>query len=74
MSTCAALRKRTRLVLFATMIGFMGTLVLVIVLISELMPFSVIEQQRSTDRSTPIGWVIFTIALMGGYARYRLGS
>jgi len=62
------------LALFTTLVGFIGTLVLAIVLLSALMPHFLIEQQRISDRPAPIGWIIFIIALIGGYIGYRIGS
>jgi hypothetical protein len=60
--------------LFTAVIGFIGTLVLAIVLTSELTPYSFIEHQRASDRPAPIGWILFIVALTGGYVGYRLGS
>jgi hypothetical protein len=62
------------LALFAALVGFIGTLVLAIVLLSGLMPHSLVEQQRISDRPAPIGWIIFLVALIGGYIGYRVGS
>jgi hypothetical protein len=53
--------------LFTALIGFIGTLVLAIVCLSAVMP-------RKSDRPAPIGWVLFIVALIGGYIGYRFGA
>ena len=61
--------------LFTALVGFLGTLVLAVVLLSELMPRSLAEWQRATeDRPLLVGWIIFAIAVVGGYIGYHLGS
>jgi hypothetical protein len=53
--------------LFTALIGFIGTLVLAIVCLSAVIP-------RKSDRPAPIGWVLFIVALIGGYIGYRFGA
>jgi hypothetical protein len=61
--------------IFTAIIGFLGTLVLTIVLMSELMPASFIEWQRgSKNRPVLVGFCIFVVAWIGAYIGYRLGS
>jgi hypothetical protein len=55
------------LALLSSLIGFLATIVLAIVLMSGLMP-------RLSDRPAPIGWIILIVALIGGYIGYRLGG
>jgi hypothetical protein len=60
--------------LFTAIIGFLGTLVLTIVLMSELMPRSFVDRQRAKNRLALVGFCIFAIAWIGAYIGYRLGS
>jgi hypothetical protein len=61
--------------IFAAIIGFLGTLVLTLVLLTEFLPRSLAEWQRgSKNRLALVGFCIFVIAWIGGYIAYRLGS
>jgi hypothetical protein len=59
---------------FLALVGFLGTIVLAIVVTSELLPYSVVERHRGSDRPAPIGWIMFVVSLIGAYIGYRLGS
>jgi hypothetical protein len=61
--------------LLTAVIGFLATLVLVIVLMNELMPRAFAEWQRgSRNRLVLVGFLIFVIAWIGAYIGYRLGT
>jgi hypothetical protein len=61
--------------IFTAIIGFLGTLVLTLVLMTEFLPCSFAEWQRgSKNRLVLVGFCIFVIAWIGGYIGYRLGS
>jgi hypothetical protein len=63
------------LALITAIIGFLGTLVLTVVLMSEFMPRSFAEWQRgSRNRLVLVGFCIFAIAWIGAYIGYRLGN
>lgn len=61
--------------LLTAVIGFLATLVLVIVLMNELMPRAFAEWQRgSRNCLVLVGFLIFVIAWIGAYIGYRLGT
>ena len=61
--------------IFTAIIGFLGTLLLTLVLMTEFLPRSLTEWQRgSKNRLVLVGVCIFVIAWIGGYIGYRLGS
>jgi hypothetical protein len=61
--------------IFSAIIGFLGTLVLTLILMTECLPRSFAEWQRdSKSRLVLVGFCIFFIAWIGGYIGYRLGS
>jgi hypothetical protein len=61
------------LALFTVLVGFLGTLVLV--LMSELIPRSFAEWRcESEKRHTLLEFCMLAITLIGGYIGYRLGS
>ena len=63
------------LALITALVGFLGTLVLTIVLMSEFMPRFFAEWQRgSRNRLVLVGFCMFAIAWIGAYIGYRLGS
>jgi hypothetical protein len=58
----------------ATIVGFIGTLVLTLVVLGELMPHTFAEWQRGAEnRPLLAGSGMLIIALIGGYVGYRLG-
>jgi hypothetical protein len=60
--------------IFTAIVGFLGTLVLTIVLMNELMPSSFVELQREKNRLILVGLCIFVIAWIGAYIGCRFGS
>jgi hypothetical protein len=58
--------------IFTAIIGFLGTLVLTLILMTECLPRSF--QRDSKSRLVLVGFCIFFIAWIGGYIGYRLGS
>jgi hypothetical protein len=68
----SATKESTVFAIFAAIIGFLGTLVLTLVLLTEFLPRSF--QRDSKSRLVLVGFCIFVIAWIGGYIGYRLGS
>jgi hypothetical protein len=60
--------------IFTAIAGFLGSLILTIVLTSELMPRSFVGRQIPKNHLVLIGFCIFAIAWIGAYIGYRLGS
>ena len=61
--------------IFTAIIGYLATLVLAIVLMTEFLPRSFAEWQRaSKNRLVFIGFCIFVLGWIGAYIGYRLGT